>query len=653
MSQSLLYQIDKAVKQNKNSSEIETICHEYLSKFPKNTRVLNILNNIKLSQNKEISSKPILKLEQYIKSNQLQKAYDLGLELIKTDNKNPYLYSITGDILKKSNHFLEALNYYIKSAKIDPHYEKINSKLYDFLMSTNPSEYIDEWSNGFEILLSNKKYLGHTKLNLITSKAIKYFKLNQAFVNLSKYSENSFISLHLEKMSENELSEIKTNISDLSSIKVFLLCLEECRVCDIEAEKLLTFVRKFILLNIYDEVFSLKISDFIEILALNSFFNDYIFYISEEETIKLDEIENRLQTNKIRKTEDKVSKILALGMYRNLSNSPIIKNLKSEYLPLKFYKYCILNPYKEKNLIKSVKTFGKIENKVSSKVKNQYEIFPYPQWIYSDTYLQKTNFKEYINSLGLKLSNYDVFKKFEKSILIAGCGTGKEAVEYGELISDINITAVDLSSKSLGYALRKSSESKIKNINFLQGDILNLQNLNKTFDLVMSNGVIHHMEDPNAGFSSINKCLKKNGLLKLSLYSEIARRNLLEYQDLAKSEKISSHLQLRNFRNKIIKCENFKSKQILDFGDFYNSSTFKDLVLHEQEHTFNIQKIKEVIKRLNLKFCGFQNTRGLYNKFIQHFRSSQNLYDLDYWEEFEEKYPDTFSAMYQFWCQKI
>ena len=48
MSQSLLYQIDKAVKQNKNSSEIETICHEYLSKFPKNKRVLNILNNIKL-----------------------------------------------------------------------------------------------------------------------------------------------------------------------------------------------------------------------------------------------------------------------------------------------------------------------------------------------------------------------------------------------------------------------------------------------------------------------------------------------------------------------------------------------------------------------------------------------------------------------------
>ena len=57
MSQNLLYKIDKAVKQNTDTNEIAMICREYLSKFPKNIRVLKILNNIKLSQNKEIFSK--------------------------------------------------------------------------------------------------------------------------------------------------------------------------------------------------------------------------------------------------------------------------------------------------------------------------------------------------------------------------------------------------------------------------------------------------------------------------------------------------------------------------------------------------------------------------------------------------------------------
>ena len=51
MSQNLLYKIDKAVKQNTDTNEIAMICREYLSKFPKNIRVLKILNNIKLSQN--------------------------------------------------------------------------------------------------------------------------------------------------------------------------------------------------------------------------------------------------------------------------------------------------------------------------------------------------------------------------------------------------------------------------------------------------------------------------------------------------------------------------------------------------------------------------------------------------------------------------
>ena len=63
---------------------------------------------------------------------------------------------------------------------------------------------------------------------------------------------------------------------------------------------------------------------------------------------------------------------------------------------------------------------------------------------------------------------HNKFLNKRNSILIAGCGTGKEPAEYGQLIKDVDITAVDLSSKSLGYAIRKCNELKIDNINFLQ-----------------------------------------------------------------------------------------------------------------------------------------------------------------------------------------
>ena len=109
MSQNLLYKIDKAVKQKSDPNEIAMICREYLLKFPKNSRVLNILNNLNLKKSKETFSQSMIILNNYVQTNQLQKAYDLGIELLKKNDEDSNLFAIIGDILKKSNHFLEAL----------------------------------------------------------------------------------------------------------------------------------------------------------------------------------------------------------------------------------------------------------------------------------------------------------------------------------------------------------------------------------------------------------------------------------------------------------------------------------------------------------------------------------------------------------------
>ena len=654
MSHSLIYKIDKAVKQKSNPNEIEKACVEYLAKFPKNIRVLNILNNVRLDQNKQTSLKSKVLIKEYITSKQFQKAYDLAIQLIQSDQNDPELYAITGDVLKASHNFEEALNFYKKSTEIDINYERVNSKLYNFLMTTEPSSYIGNWASGFQLLLSNKQDMGDKKINLIGTKALKYIKLAPFFKKLESYFEENFLNpLSQNSYDHKELSDLKEDILDLSNSKLFLLCIENCKVTEIQIEKLLIFIRKFILFNQNDIKFITTINNLIETLAINSFFNNYLLNITEEENESLFQIENEIIINKSKIKPEIILKTLTLGMYKNLSGIPFIKNLSISKSYSKYFELCISNPLQENKLAQSINSFGNIENNISLKVKEQYENYPYPQWIYSSTYGQRIDLKNYMSSLGLRFYNHHKFLHKRNSILIAGCGTGKEPAEYGQLIKDVDITAVDLSSKSLGYAIRKCNELKIDNINFLQGDILNLELLNQKFNFILSNGVIHHMEDPNKGFETLNNCLNKDGFLKLSLYSKTARRNLVKFQEIAKLEKIYSHSQLLEFRNKIIKNKHFENESIKDFGDFYNSSTFKDLVLHEQEHTFTINKIKEVIKNLNLKFCGFQNIGDLHKRFIIYFRSSKNLYDLDCWEEFEEKFPDTFPNMYQFWCQKV
>ena len=56
---------------------------------------------------------------------------------------------------------------------------------------------------------------------------------------------------------------------------------------------------------------------------------------------------------------------------------------------------------------------------------------------------------------------------------------------------------------------RKTKELGIKNIKYVQADILELKNLNMKFDIIECTGVLHHMNNPELGMKTINSCLKK------------------------------------------------------------------------------------------------------------------------------------------------
>ena len=69
-------------------------------------------------------------------------------------------------------------------------------------------------------------------------------------------------------------------------------------------------------------------------------------------------------------------------------------------------------------------------------------------------------------------------------------------------------------------------------------------------------------------------------------------------------------------------------------------STCRDMLFHVQEHRFTIPQIKEYLSQLGLTFRGFE-----LNNLVA-------LDSLDEWDIFEQKNPNTFLNMYQFWAQK-
>jgi 2-polyprenyl-3-methyl-5-hydroxy-6-metoxy-1,4-benzoquinol methylase len=70
----------------------------------------------------------------------------------------------------------------------------------------------------------------------------------------------------------------------------------------------------------------------------------------------------------------------------------------------------------------------------------------------------------------------------------------------------------------------------------MQADILDLGKLSRQFDIVESAGVLHHMDDPVAGWRVLTDCLKPGGLMKIGLYSELARQHIVEMrQEISKA----------------------------------------------------------------------------------------------------------------------
>ena len=217
----------------------------------------------------------------------------------------------------------------------------------------------------------------------------------------------------------------------------------------------------------------------------------------------------------------------------------------------------IIELNEEKEIEKKIKTLTEISDTTSQKVMKQYEENPYPRWIYLSKIPVHNNYIDFIKN---SLPRQDTFqKKIEaKNVLIAGCGTGKHALEVAKIDSSLNVTAIDISKPSIAYGIRKSFEFGIKNIKWKQADILKIDKLNKQFDIVESSGVIHHLKDPNEGFRMLDKKLKKGGLMKLGLYSRNFRSMFLgDIKEYIKKNKIDSDIKsIRKLRLFIINNSN-------------------------------------------------------------------------------------------------
>lgn len=119
------------------------------------------------------------------------------------------------------------------------------------------------------------------------------------------------------------------------------------------------------------------------------------------------------------------------------------------------------------------------------------------------------------------LLQYDNKIKGDERILDIGCGSGFICNLIAHRHPEVTIDAVDFSD-SIDYAKAFSQAHDIRNIRYFKEDFLTWIADNQ-YDCIMSNGVIHHMEQHNQAFTKIDCLLKPNGLAVIGIYNPFGK----------------------------------------------------------------------------------------------------------------------------------
>jgi SAM-dependent methyltransferase len=107
-------------------------------------------------------------------------------------------------------------------------------------------------------------------------------------------------------------------------------------------------------------------------------------------------------------------------------------------------------------------------------------------------------------------------------VLEAGCGTGQLSNFLG-MHWQRRVIGADMCMNSLRLAKGFRNKFDIINADFLQINLFRPPFADGMFDVIISNGVLHHTADPATGFRSLATKLKPGGFFIVGLYNRLGR----------------------------------------------------------------------------------------------------------------------------------
>ena len=189
-------------------------------------------------------------------------------------------------------------------------------------------------------------------------------------------------------------------------------------------------------------------------------------------------------------------------------------------------------------------------------------------------------------------------------ILIAGCGTS-QAARYALREPDARVTGIDVSEASLRHTRELQRKYDLDNLELHQLPIERVQQIGRSFDLVVCTGVLHHLADPDHGLRALRGVLRPGGAMRLMVYARYGRAGIYMIQEYCRLLGIeASATDLRTLRAALeaLPAGHPISDLLRRSKDFWRPEAMADALLHPRDRAYTVPELYAWLDRCGMSF---------------------------------------------------
>lgn len=252
----------------------------------------------------------------------------------------------------------------------------------------------------------------------------------------------------------------------------------------------------------------------------------------------------------------------------------------------------------------------------------QYEAYPYPP---RDPRDEAKRLVTGSPSHLAEVNHFVLGGRFDPSrrfrALIAGGGTGDAAIMLAQQLldagcADAEVTYVDWSRASRAIAESRATARRLPNLRFVTGSLLELDSLGLEpvarggFDYIDCCGVLHHLEDPDAGLAALARVLAPQGGMGLMVYAPHGRAGVYPVQALLRAlgtggtpaERVTL---ARRLLDKLPPTNGLKRNPFITDHLVEGDPGLYDLLLHARDRAYAVDEVYDFVKRAGLRLVSF------------------------------------------------